>query len=235
MKTSLIIPFKNEEHYAALTINTAHHYLSKQAIEFEIIAVDDSDDDTWFILQALTAVYPNMKLVKGTQPAGYGKALQRGFKVATGDIIIPFNGDLSDSLADVSTYIRLIEQEGYSMVFGSRFMQGAERQGATPVKTTLSWLANQFLQRLFATPCSDLTNSFKAYRSSVWQQLNPTADGYQIGMELALKGIMGQYTYTTVPICWSNRQYGRSKMSTLKVIPSYLWLAVKIRFLHTRD
>ncbi len=230
MKTSLIIPFKNEKAYAALTIKTVHDYLSQQAIDFEIIAVDDSHDGTWDILQALTDNYANMRLLKGGQPAGYGRALQSGFKSATGDIIIPFNGDLSDSLDDVSTYIRLIEKEGYSMVFGSRFMHGAKIKEATLIKNSISWLANKFLQILFATPCSDVTNSFKAYRKEVLQTLKPSATGYAIGMELALKGIMKPYRYTTIPITWSNRLYGRSKMSILKVIPSYLWMAIKIRF-----
>ncbi|MDM8565180.1 glycosyltransferase [Candidatus Halobeggiatoa sp. HSG11] len=230
MKTSLIIPFKNEKYYAALTIRTVYAYLSKQAIEFEIIAVDDSDDGTWDILQTLTHEYPNMILAKGVQPAGYGTALQVGFQLATGEIIIPFNGDLSDSLDDVMSYIHLIEKQGYSMVFGSRFMQGAKVENVTGLKNNISWLANKFLQLLFISPCSDITNSFKGYRKEVLQTLNPSAKGYHIGMELALKGMISQYRYTTIPISWTNRRYGRSKMSVLKVIPDYLLMAFKIRF-----
>lgn len=229
MKTSLIIPFKNEVEYAETTMNTAYTYLSEQGCDFELVAVDDSTDGTWEILQSFADLHKNVVAVRGGEPPGYGKALQKGFRVASGDIIIPFNGDLSDSLDDVIAYIRLIE-DGYDMVFGSRFMAGAKVTDSTAVKGFISQLANAFLQRLFRTHCSDITNSFKAYRKNVLEEINPTANGYYIGMEIALKGILKKYKYTTIPIAWSGRKYGRSKMSMMKAIPTYLFTALKIRF-----
>ncbi len=230
MKTSLIIPFKNEVDYAELTMNTAYVYLSEREIDFELVAVDDSSDGTWEILQSFAGLHQNVVAVRGGDPPGYGKALQKGFSVATGDILIPFNGDLSDSLDDVMSYIRLIE-EGYEMVFGSRFMAGAKVTDSTAVKGVVSQLGNGFLRILFGTSCSDITNSFKAYRKSVLEEIQPTANGYNIGMEIALNGIRKKYKYTTIPVTWSGRKYGRSKMSMLKVIPKYLSTALNVRFL----
>ena len=229
MKTSLIIPFKNEADYAQMTMSTAYVYLSEREIDFELVAVDNSTDGTWEILQSFEGLYPNVVAVRGGEPPGYGKALQKGFTVATGDILIPFNGDLSDSIADVISYIRLIE-EGYEMVFGSRFMAGAKVTDATAVKGLVAQLANRLLQLLFHTHCSDITNSFKAYRRMVLEEIKPTANGYHIGMEIALKGILKNYKYTTIPTAWTGRKYGRSKMSMMKSIPTYLSTALRIRF-----
>ncbi len=228
MKTSLIIPFKNEVEYAETTMTTAYGYLSEREIEFELVAVDDSSDGTWDILKSFESLHQNVVAVRGDDPPGYGKALQKGFSVATGDIIIPFNGDLSDSLDDVISYIHLIE-DGYEMVFGSRFMAGAKVTDSTAVKGFLSQLGNAFFQILFRTNCSDITNSFKAYRRMVLEEINPTANGYNIGMEIALKGILKKYKYTTIPVAWSGRKYGRSKMSIIKSIPMYLSTALRIR------
>jgi dolichol-phosphate mannosyltransferase len=225
MKTSLIIPFKNEVEYAETTMSTAYEYLFKREIEFELVAVDDSSDGTWNILKSFESLHQNVVAVRGGDPPGYGKALQKGFSVATGDIIIPFNGDLSDSLDDVISYIHLIE-DGYEMVFGSRFMAGAKVTGSTAVKGIVSQLGNGFFQILFRTNCSDITNSFKAYRRRVLEDINPTANGYNIGMEIALKGIIKKYKYTTIPVAWSGRKYGRSKMSIIKSIPMYLSTAL---------
>ncbi|WP_133511725.1 glycosyltransferase [Candidatus Thiosymbion oneisti] len=229
MKTSLIIPFKDEVEYAETTMRTAYAYLSAHEIDFELVAVDDSTDGTWEILQSFADLHQNVVAVKGGEPPGYGKALQKGFGVATGDVLIPFNGDLSDSLDDVISYIHLIE-DGYEMVFGSRFMAGAKVAGSTAVKIFVSQLGNGFLQILFRTDCSDITNSFKAYRRMVLEEITPTADGYDIGMEIALKGILRKYRYTTIPVAWSDRKYGRSKMSIMKSIPTYLSTAIRIRF-----
>lgn len=230
MKTSLIIPFKNEVQYARKTMSIVYDYLSKHNIHFELIAVDDSDDGTWEILCSFSQLRKNVKVVKGGTPLGYGTALQKGFSIATGDVLIPFNGDLSDSLDNVLTYIRLIEKEGYDMVFGSRFLNNSKVIGATLSKALVSKWGNYFLQRLYQADCNDITNSFKAYKKTVLEDINPTAQGYNIGMEIALKGILQRYTYTTIPITWSEREYGRSKMSILKVIPAYLMSAIKIRF-----
>lgn len=230
MKTSLIIPFKNEIEYVWMTMNTVHAYLSEHGIDFELIAVDDSSDGTWELLQSFTKSHRSVIAVKGGTPAGYGRALQIGFRRATGDILIPFNGDLSDSLEDVLTYIRLIEEEDYEMVFGSRFMNGSKVSGATVLKSFISRLGNYFLRILYQSKCTDLTNSFKAYKKVVIEDIKPTAQGYNIGMEIALSGILHKYHYTTIPVAWSGREYGRSKMSILKSIPKYLVSAIKIRF-----
>ena len=118
------------------------------------------------------------------------------------------------------------------MVFGSRFMAGAEVTDATAMKSGVSRLGNLFLQLLFLTSCSDITNSFKAYRREVLAAIQPTARGYQISMEIALIGIRSGYPYTTIPVAWAGRKYGRSKMSLLKALPTYLSSALQIRFAH---
>lgn len=232
MKTSLIIPFKDEVLYAGITMRNAYAYLCKRKIDFELVAVDDSTDGTWEILQSFEETYQNIVAVRGGNPPGYGKALRKGFSVATGDILIPFNGDLSDSLDDVIAYVQLIE-DGYDMVFGSRFMAGANAINSLGMKGFISRLGNAFIQLLFCTNCSDITNSFKAYRRIVLEDIKPIATGYDIGMEIALQGILSKYKYTTIPTTWMARKYGQSKMSVVKILPSYLLTALKIRFFKT--
>ena len=231
MKVSLIIPFKNEIEYAQLTMSTVYTYLTEHRIEFEIIVVDDSTDGTWDVLQTFASSYQNISILKGEKPSGYGKALQKGFNVATGDILIPFNGDLSDSLDDVLSYIHLIRNGGYDMVFGSRFMVGSKVENSIAAKESISLLGNKFAQILFNSDCNDLTNSFKAYKMEVLKEISPKADGYQIGIEIALNAILKKYKYTTIPIAWSERKYGRSKMSIIRSIPIYLYTVFKIRLL----
>jgi len=232
MKTSLIILFKNEIEYVKLTMESTHSYLSNKEIDFELIAVDDSTDGTWEFLQSFANLHPNVIVVKGEEPSGYGKALLKGFSVATGDIFIPFNGDLSDSLDDVYSYINLIEN-GYDMVFGSRYMNGAKVTNSIAIKEKISQLGNKFLQILFITNCSDITNSFKAYKKTVIEDINPIVNGYHIGLEIALKGITMKYRYTTIPVTWTGREFGYSKMSMLKVIPRYLFTALQIKFFYS--
>lgn len=232
MKVSLIIPFKDEIQYASISMRNAHEYLSDRELDFELVAVDDSTDGTWEILRSFEDKYQNIVAVKGGNPPGYGKALRKGLSVATGDILIPFNGDLSDSLDDVIAYIQLIE-DGYDMVFGSRFMTGKNVTNSSGVKRAISRLGNMFIQLLFCIKCSDITNSFKAYKRIVLEDIELTSTGFDIGMEIALKGILKKYKYTIIPINYLTRKYGRSKMTVAKILPKYLFTVLKIRFLTT--
>jgi dolichol-phosphate mannosyltransferase len=229
MKTSLIIPFKNEKEYAELTMETAYSYMLEKGLDFELIAVDDSSDGTWDILKSFQKSHNNVGVIKGGDPPGYGKALRKGFEAASGDILIPFNGDLCDSLDDVHSYIQLIEN-GYDMVFGSRYMKGGRILDHPSVKVLLSRTGNTFLKLIFNAKCSDITNTFKAYRREVFEEIRPQANGYHFGLELALKAIKRGYKYTTIPVIWSARQYGVSKMSILKSLLTHLKTGLNIRF-----
>lgn len=229
MKTSLIIPFKNEEEYAQLTLEGIHSFLTKKQVDFEIIAVDDSTDSTWDIIQSFQKAHEHVQSAKGGSPGGYGTALKTGFGIARGDIIIPFNGDFCDSPDDVLTYIELISN-GYDMVFGSRFIRGARIAGAPLGKKRLSRWGNGLIKLLFGLKCNDITNSFKAYRKDVWSEVQPTAHDTSMVVELALKSIIAGYSYTTMPLTWTGRKFGESKMAVFRVIPRYLSLIYDIRF-----
>lgn len=229
MKTSLIIPFKNEKEYAELTMDTAYSYMYEKNLNFELIAVDDSFDGTWELLKLFQESHENVVVIKGGNPPGYGKALRQGFAAATGDILIPFNGDLCDSLDDVMSYIQHIEN-GYDMVFGSRYMEGGKILDHPSAKVLLSRTGNAFLQWIFNAKCTDLTNTFKAYRREVLDAVNPKANGYDLGLEIALKALTIGYKYTTIPVIWSARLYGVSKMSILESMFSHLKIGLTIRF-----
>ena len=60
---SLIVPFRNEKEYAKEVISTIYDYFSGKKIDFEVIAVDDSTDETWDILKSLEKKYLLLKLV----------------------------------------------------------------------------------------------------------------------------------------------------------------------------
>ena len=229
MKTSLIIPFKNEKEYAAITMAKVWDYMHKHDLDFELVAVDDSDDGSWEILNEYKETQSNVKVVKGGDPPGYGKALRRGFEVASGDILIPFNGDLCDSLEDVRSYISIIE-DGYDMAFGSRYMEGGVIKDHPSLKVARSRAGIYFMRTIFATSCSDITNTFKAYRREVIDAVDPEADGYDLGLEIALKGIVKGFRYKTIPVVWSAREHGVSKMSVLKSFVSHLSRGLGIRF-----
>lgn len=227
---SLIVPFRNEKEYAKETISKIYSYLAARKIDFEVIAVDDSTDETWDILKSMEKKFKNFKAVKGDTPPGYGKAIRKGFATAKGDVMIPFNGDMCDSLDDAMEYFKIIKEEGYDMAFGSRYMKGGKVLNYPSNKVIFSKVGNLFLRVLFGIKCSDVTNTFKGFSSKSIEIISPKADSYEIGLELALKGVKKGLTYKTIPISWSGRKYGVSKMKILKSVKRHLITSLKIFF-----
>jgi len=229
-KVSLIVPFKNEKEYAKEVVSKIHGYFLDKNIDFEIIAVDDSTDETWNILKNLEKRYKRLKAIKGWKPPGYGKAIRKGFKVATGDILIPFNGDMCDSLDDAMKYIKIIRDEGYDMAFGSRYMKGGKIINYPSNKVIVSKSGNFFLRLMFGIKCSDVTNTFKGFSRNAIKTINPKSNSYEIGLELALKGVKRGLRYKTIPISWTGRKYGMSKMKLMKSIKRHFIMSMKILF-----
>lgn len=226
---SLIIPFKNENDYVRTVIREVHKYLTKKGIDFEIIAVDDSTDGTWEILRELQKKYSNFRAVQGWKPAGYGKAIRKGFSMARGKIVVPFNGDMCDSLDDVMKYVKIINS-GYDMAFGSRYVPGARVLNYPMFKKIFSVITNIFIMVAFRVNCSDITQSFKAYRREVIEKINPISDGYEISLEIAIRAIRKGYKYKTIPISWVGRKSGVSKMNLGKSAPLYFNIVMRLLF-----
>jgi len=224
---SVIIPFKNENNYVKTVIHEVHTYLVEKKIDFEIIAIDDSDDETWDILKNIESKYTHLKAVQGWKPSGYGKALRRGFELATGKIVVPFNGDMCDSLDDMMKYIEIINQ-GYDMAFGSRYISDAKVENYPRFKKVVSILGNTLIMILFRVKCNDITQSFKAYRKEVIDSVQPISNGYEISLELALRAIKKNYKYKTIPIVWIGRKSGTSKMNLRKSVKAYFETLMKI-------
>ena len=226
---SIIIPFRNEKGYAAVAVESVYNYLKKTKIDFEIIAIDDSTDETWDILKKLEKKLNRFRAVQGWKPPGYGKALRKGFQEARGKIVIPYSGDMCESLDDVMKYIEIVNQ-GYDMALGSRFIKGGKIINYPKEKLFINRLGNFFLQILFLSKYNDFTNGFKGYSKRAFEIIKPKANSYELGLEMALKGMRKGLKYKIIPISWIGRTSGVSKMNVKKTMIRQFKMAMKIFF-----
>lgn len=244
MKISIIIPFHNEEKLAEKAIKKTNGALSKENLNYEIIAVNDnSDDNTEAIISNLARKNKKIKLVnkrsKKRGPTGLGSALIFGFNNSSGDVLIPFMGDLSDNPSDIPKLIKKIK-EGYDVVCGSRFVNGGYVKDYPSVKLVINRLWNNVFSFLFGMKIKDISNAFKAYKKEVIETVKPNSKGFEITAEVLLKAHIEGFKITEVPVSWYGRKYGESKFistsffSQLKKIPrigySYGSLGIKLWF-----
>ena len=143
---------------------------------------------------------PNIRLVNRTALNGFGRAVRTGLEHITGDVIVIYMADSSDHPVDVIRYYRKIE-EGYDCVFGSRFIGGSQVVEYPRLKLIMNRIVNKSLQWFFLCPFNDLTNAFKAYRTSVVRDCGPyRASHFNITIEMSLSALIRDYNIAQIPI-----------------------------------
>lgn len=224
---SIVIPARNEAECIASTVEHLYVELRLKDIDHEIIVVDDgSTDVTWGVLQGTTTRVPTLRPIQNSGPRGYGNAVTCGFSYMHGDAVVVMMSDESDDCRDVVRYWQVLNQ-GWDAVFGSRFLRGGGVIDYPWTKLVLNRLANTFLRLLFRAPLNDFTNAFKAYRRSVIEGCRPfLSPHFNLTIELPLKTIVRDYSWTTMPITWRNRRSGVSKLKIKEMGSRYLFIAL---------
>ncbi|MCX6386210.1 MAG: glycosyltransferase family 2 protein [Solirubrobacterales bacterium] len=233
MKLSVVIPAYNEEGSIAQTVTAIAQRLDAESIEREIIVVDDgSTDSTGEIMQRLQSEDGGIRCVRNDGPNGFGFAVRFGLGLFTGDAVVIMMADLSDSPEDLVSYYRVLE-DGYDCAFGSRFMPGANVSGYPMLKLTLNRAANAFIRALFGHGYNDTTNAFKGYRREVIETVQPLlSNHFNITVELPLKAIVRGHSYKIVPISWSDRTSGESKLRLQEMGSRYLYIVIVVWLEH---
>lgn len=228
-RLSIVIPARNEEGSVGSTVNHLHELLTNEQIEHQIVVVDDgSSDGTWALLQELQASIPELHPVQNDGRNGFGRAISFGLDRIDGDAVVVMMADESDAPEDVILYWRKL-QEGYDCVFGSRFVSGGGVNDYPWTKLVLNRFANRVIQVLFGIDLNDTTNAFKAYRAKVIAGLKPIiSPHFNLTIELPLKAIVRGYSWTVLPITWSNRKSGVAKWKIREMGSRYLFTMLHV-------
>lgn len=223
MKLSIVIPAYNEAGNIAACVKELQDVVVREGLDYEIIVVNDnSTDETADVVNGLIEKDSSVRLVGRTPPGGFGRAIRSGLDAVTGDVVVIYMADLSDDPNDVIAYYRKIE-EGYDCVFGSRFRAGSKVQHYPWLKLVVNRVVNRCIQLMFWTPYNDLTNAFKAYRTSVIRDCGPyQASHFNITLELSLSALIRRYRIAEIPISWSGRQWGASNLRLQEMGRRYL-------------
>jgi dolichol-phosphate mannosyltransferase len=224
MKLSIVIPAYNEEKNIGKCLDELRRVVrDKYHLPYEIIVVNDnSRDGTEGVVRAQMTEDPAIRVVTRTPPGGFGRAVRSGIEAVGGDVVVIYMADLSDDPEDVVAYYRKIG-EGYDCVYGSRFIEGSEVVNYPPLKRFVNRLVNRFVKFLFWTPFNDLTNAFKAYRTSVIRDCGPyRSSHFNITLEMSLSALIRSYHIAQVPIRWYGRTWGSSNLRMREMGRRYL-------------
>lgn len=228
MHVDLILPTYNEAGNLRRTVEKIVSTLRDQRGDWTfgvlLVVSDGSSDGTQGIAEELDDEYPEVSRLVRTEQFGFGNAIRDGLAHADGDVLIPFMADLSDDPADVPKMISKIE-EGYDVVYGSRFVEGGSVEGYPPAKLLYNRSFNNFVRLLFGLRERDVTNAFTAYRVEVIRELDMASldsESFDVTVELPLRATVAGFRTTEVPVSWRSRDAGVSNLDATREGPVYV-------------
>jgi dolichol-phosphate mannosyltransferase len=233
MRLSVVVPAHNEAGSIRQTVMDVATALDAESIEWELLIVDDSSsDETAPIVRELTVRDPRIRYLRSEYPRGFGFTVRYGLDNFEGDAVAVMMADGSDLPRDLVTYHRLLES-GYDCAFGSRFVRGAKVYDYPRLKLVLNRAANLVIRLLFRHGYNDTTNAFKAYRREVIETVRPLlSNHFNLTVELPLKAIVRGHSYGVVPISWTNRREGVSKLKLQEMGSRYLFIVLYVFLEH---
>ncbi len=229
MKLSVVIPAHNEAESIGETVRSVVDELNREEIEHEVVVIDDaSTDGTAGAVREVARTRPTVRCEASHYPPGFGHAVRAGLDLYTGDAVAIMMADLSDSPRDLVRYYRTLER-GYDCAFGTRFGHGGTTTDYPHAKLVLNRIANLCISMLFQHRYNDTTNAFKAYRRHVVDQVQPlVSNHFNLTVELPLKAVVRGYNYKVLPISWTNRRYGVSKLKLQEMGSRYLFIVLYV-------
>jgi dolichol-phosphate mannosyltransferase len=233
VKLSVVIPAHDEAGSIEATLDGLAAALQAASIEYELLVVDDSSSDgTLELVERMHVVDERIHAIRSHYPPGYGFTVRAGLDRFSGDAVAIVMADGSDAPEDVVRYHRLIE-EGYDCAFGSRFVRGATVRDYPRFKLFLNRLANAWIRAIFRHGYNDTTNAFKAYRREVIETMQPLlSNHFNLTVEMPLKAIVRGHTFAVVPISWTNRATGVSKLKVQEMGSRYLFIVLYVFLEH---
>lgn len=210
----IVIPVYNE----AETVPDLIERLRAACPEAQLIFVDNgSTDGTLALLEGRSDV----TLVKHAENLGYGRSIMDGIRASSGDLIVMIDADLEYHPEDVPAVIEALDRA--PAVYGSRFadrkrsdwvMPAARRVGNAVVTSLFNGLFHQHL--------TDLYTGLRAVRREVLPEGGLTRPGFEMVLELAARLAARGVSIAEVPIGYTARTRGTSKM---RHIPEFLKFA----------
>ncbi len=215
-KNVVVIPTFNEKENIEAIISE----VIRLDPEFDVLIVDDNSPDGTadIVKNIISKNQDRVFLIEREGKLGLGTAYITGFKWALEnkyDYICEMDADFSHNPEDL---VRLLQrcQEGYDVAIGSRYIKGVNVVNWPIGRVLMSYFASIYVRLVTGMPYKDSTAGFKCYSRKVLETINPDRIhfiGYAFQIEMKFNAWKHGFKVTEVPIIFTDRTKGTSKMS----------------------
>jgi len=230
----IIIPTYNEKENIGKIIPA----ILAQPVPFHVLVVDDgSPDGTASLVKELQKKYPGkVFLIEREDKKGLGTAYIAGFHwgLEKGyDYIFEMDADFSHNPDDLPVLYRTCAEKGVDLAIGSRYISGVNVVNWPLGRVIMSYLASIYVRLVTGMHIKDTTAGFKCYSRKVLETIDLERirfKGYAFQIEMKFTTWKHGFRLVEVPIIFTDRKYGHSKMSG-GIFNEALWgvIAMKVR------
>lgn len=214
----VIIPTYNEKENIQKIVKAVFSLLKP----FHVLVVDDnSSDGTAEIVKQLQKEYPDaLHLEQRAGKLGLGTAYIHGFKWALErnyHFVFEMDADFSHNPEDLQRLYDACKNKGADMSIGSRYIKGVNVVNWPIGRVIMSYYASAYVRIITRMPVRDATAGFKCYTRKVLETIDLNKIkfmGYAFQIEMKFAAWKCGFNVVEIPIIFTDRQEGKSKMSS---------------------
>jgi len=226
MKTRVLVPTYQELH----TLASIVHRIFEHNPEVHVLVIDDnSPDGTGKLADQLKAKYANLEVLHRKSKNGLGAAYIDGFNNSINDfdVLVEMDADGSHDPQDLVTILK--EIPNYDCVLGSRWVPGGMVVNWPKSREILSRGGNSYARLMLGIDIGDATGGFRAYKTSTLKELELSdidSQGYCFQVDMVRRLLKKGFKIKEVPITFTERTIGTSKMSRNIVLEAFLKIGI---------
>ncbi|HYT10899.1 MAG TPA: polyprenol monophosphomannose synthase [Mycobacteriales bacterium] len=191
-----------------------------------LVVDDDSPDGTGAMADRIAAADAAVHVLHRSEKAGLGAAYIAGFRWALAegyDVVVEMDADGSHAPEELPRLLAALREA--DLVIGSRWVPGGETRNWRVARQVISRGGNTYARLLLRFPVRDATAGYRAYRRAVLEEIKldeVASQGYCFQIDLAWKTWRAGFRVVEVPITFTERAVGQSKMSH-SIVTEALW------------
>ena len=216
MQISVIIPLLNEEESLPELTAWIERVMQEFHYSYEVIFIDDgSRDNSWNIITTLHEKNSNIKGIKFRRNYGKSAALNEGFALAEGDVVITMDADMQDSPDEIPGLYKMIADEKYDLVSGWK-----KRRHDPVSKTIPSKFFNWTTAQITGIKLHDFNCGLKAYKKELVKSIEVYGEMHRYIPQIAKTA--GFYKIGEKIVEHRARKYGTSKFGWERFMKGFL-------------
>ena len=241
MRVRLVVclPTYNEIQNLEPMVRALGEVFAREALDGQVLVIDDaSPDGTGELADRLAAELPHVEVLHREAKQGLGPAYIAGFRRALAEgaeLIMEMDCDFSHSPDDVPRLVRAAGQA--DLVIGSRYVPGGRVENWGLGRRLVSRAGSVYARLVLGIDVHDLTGGFKCFRRIVLETIDLdsiSSLGYTFQVETTYRALRAGFRVEEVPIVFSDREVGGSKMTKM-IVAEAVWRIPALRYAAMRS